>query len=382
MSADRQSSETKSPLHWASQMVRDLPPYKGPTTVWDYPDPARRPRLVHLNESPYPPSPRVAEAIAAASHDLNRYPDIYGRALVDAIARDSDVPPGRIVLGCGSDELIQLICQVALAPGDEAVVPAPSFPRYGVSTRLASAHVKRVALDAGGACDAGNILAAIGPRTRLVFCCTPNPPSGGLMGEAALRAVVSGVPDDVLLYLDEAYFEYGRHAGGPDTLALLRARKGPWISTRTFSKAYALAALRVGYAICGDDSVAEALRRAKLQFNVPTLSQAAALAAYRDQPYLFELLDKIAVERRRLADGLAKIGTRVLPSAANFVSCVLPGPAAAAMAALELRGILVRDWRDPAHLHELRIGVGLAADTDATLAALAEHLAGHLAGRA
>jgi len=376
MTADLSSGEGQSPLHWASQTIRDLPPYKGPTTFSDYPDPALRPRLIHLNESPYPPSPRVAEAIAAATHDLNRYPSIYGRDLVGAIARDVDVPVGRIVLGCGSDELIQLICQVALAPGDEAVVPAPSFPRYSLSTRLAGAQVKRVALDGGGACDAGALLSAIGPRTRLVFCCTPNPPSGGMMGEAALRAVIAGVPDDVLLYLDEAYFEFGRHAGGPDTLALLRARKGPWLSTRTFSKAYALAALRVGYAICGDDSVAEALRRAKLQFNVPTLSQAAALAAYRDQTYLGELLERNAAERLRLAEGLAKLGLAVLPSAANFVSCVMPGAATAAMAALEIRGILVRDWRDPAHLRELRIGVGLASDTDATLAALADHLAG------
>lgn len=376
MTADKSGGAERSALQWASQTVRDLPPYKGPTTFSDYPDPARRPRLIHLNESPYPPSPRVAEAIAAAMHDLNRYPNIYGRDLVDAIARDAEMPAGRIVLGCGSDELIQLICQVALAPGDEAVVPAPSFPRYGLSTRLAGAQIRRVALDAGGACDAAALLAAIGPRTRLVFCCTPNPPSGGMMGEAALRAVVEGVPDNVLLYLDEAYFEFGRHAGGPDTLALLRARKGPWLSTRTFSKAYALAALRVGYAICGDDSVAQALRRVKLQFNVPTLSQAAALAAYRDQPYLSELLDRNAAERQRLADGLAALGVAVLPSAANFVSCVMPGSASAAMVALETRGILVRDWRDPAHLCELRIGVGLAADTDATLGALADHLAG------
>ncbi len=108
MTADKSGGAERSALQWASQTVRDLPPYKGPTTFSDYPDPARRPRLIHLNESPYPPSPRVAEAIAAAMHDLNRYPNIYGRDLVDAIARDAEMPAGRIVLGCGSDELIQL----------------------------------------------------------------------------------------------------------------------------------------------------------------------------------------------------------------------------------------------------------------------------------
>lgn len=99
---------------------------------------------------------------------------------------------------------------------------------------------------------------------------SPYPPSGGMMGADSLRAVAKGVPDDVLLLVDEAYYEFVRHAGGPDALAILRDRKGPWLSTRTFSKAYALAALRIGYAICGDDTVAEALRRARLQFDVPT----------------------------------------------------------------------------------------------------------------
>jgi histidinol-phosphate aminotransferase len=363
-------------LAWTTAAIRALPAYRGPATFADFPDGATRPRLIHLNECPYPPSPRVAEAIAAATHDLNRYPDIHGRRLAGAIAAANDVPARRIVFGCGSDELIHFTTQVALAAGDHAVVPAPSFPRYAVSARLAGATPIRVGLDAGGACDAGALLAAITPRTRLVVACTPNPPSGGMMGAEALERLAEGVPEDVLLFVDEAYHEFGRHAGGPDVLAILARRRGPWLSTRTFSKAYALAALRVGYAICGDDDVAEALRRAKLQFNVPTLSQAAAEAAFADQAHLRLLLDLIAGERARLAAGLAALGLGVLPSAANFVSCVLPGPAAPAMAAMETQGILVRDWRDPEHLVELRIGVGTPEDTDATLAALGAWLRG------
>lgn len=371
-------SPTSPPgLAWATAAVRSLPAYRGPSTFADFPDPAHRPRLIHLNECPYPPSPRVAEAIAAATHDLNRYPDIHGRRLAAAIAAANDVPVQRIVFGCGSDELIHFTTQVALAAGDHAVIPAPSFPRYGVSARLAGATPIRVGLDAGGACDAAALLAAITPRTRLVVACTPNPPSGGMMGAEALERLARGVPEEVLLFVDEAYHEFGRHAGGPDTLAILRQRRGPWLSTRTFSKAYALAALRVGYAICGDDGVAEALRRAKLQFNVPTLSQAAAEAAFADQAHLRLLLDRIAAERTRLAAGIAALGLRVMPSAANFVSCVLPGPAAPAMAAMEKQGILVRDWRDPEHLVELRIGVGTPDDTDATLAALGAWLKGN-----
>ncbi len=363
-------------LDWATANVRNLPPYRGPVTFADFPDAATRPRLIHLNESPYPPSPRVAEAIAAATHDINRYPDIFGRALVRRLASATGIPEGRIVLGCGSDELIHFATVVTLAPGDEAVIPAPSFPRYALSARLAGAAVRRVKIDAQGACDADGLLAAIGPRTRLVVCCTPNPPSGGMMTGEALAAVAKGVPDDVLLYVDEAYCEFGRHAGGPDVLSILRARKGPWFVTRTFSKAYACAGLRVGYALCGDDGVAEAFRRAKLQFNVPTLSQAGALAAFEDEAYLATMLDRIATERARLSKGLAQLGLRTMPSAANFVSCVLDGPAAKAMATLEAKGIFVRDWRDPEHLSELRIGIGTPEDTGATLDALGVYLRG------
>ena len=376
MTQEKFQSGSSPVVDWAAASIRALPAYRGPTTFADFPDPASRPRLIHLNESPYPPSPRVVEAVAAATVDINRYPDIFGRKLCTAIAGALDMPASRIVLGCGSDELIHFAAVGALAAGDEAVIPAPSFPRYALSTKLAGASVRRVHLDAGGACDPDTILAAIGARTRLVVCCTPNPPSGGMMTAEALSAVARGVPDDVLLLVDEAYHEFGRHAGGPDALAILRTRKGPWLSTRTFSKAYACAALRVGYAICGDDGVAEALRRAKLQFNVPTLSQAGALAAFGDQAYLRTMLDRIASERDRLSKGLAQLGLRVLPTAANFVSCVLRGHAAPAMAALEKKGILVRDWRDPEHLNELRIGVGTPDDTGATLAALGDYLRG------
>jgi histidinol-phosphate aminotransferase len=359
---------------WATPAIRALPVYRRPATFADFPDPATRPRLIHLNESPDPPSPRAIEAAIAAMRDLNRYPDIAGRALARAVGAGLDVPEERIVLGCGSDELIHFATVVALQAGDSAVVPAPSFPRYALSTRLAGAQPIRAKIDAQGACDADAILRAIGPRTRLVVCCTPNPPSGGMMDAESLRAVAQGVPDDVLLLVDEAYHEFGRHAGGPDALAILRARKGPWLSTRTFSKAYALAALRIGYAICGDDTVAEALRRARLQFDVPTPSQAAALAAFHDEAHLAEAVARVAAERERLAAGLAALGLKVWPSAANFVSCSLAGQAAPAMDALARDRILVRDWRDPDYMNELRVGVGTGEDTDAVLASLDRHL--------
>ena len=218
------------------------------------------------------------------------------------------------------------------------------------------------------------LLAAITPRTRMVFCCTPNPPSGGMMDAAAVDELVRGVPDHVLLIMDEAYHEFGRHAGGPDILELLAPRRGPWVNLRTFSKAYGLAGARAGYALCSSDYVAEAMRRMKTTYGPNSTALAGALAALADTAYLNRTLDAIAHERQRMAEGLAALGLRPFPTYANFVSVALPMPAQQTMAHLHARNILVRDWRDPAYQREIRITVGLAEDTDAVLQAVCDIL--------
>jgi histidinol-phosphate aminotransferase len=209
-----------------------------------------------------------------------------------------------------------------------------------------------------------------------VFCCTPNPPTGGLMSENSLAGLVKDIPDRVLLVVDEAYHEFAKHAGGPDVLTALRRRRGPWVVLRTFSKAYGLAGARVGYALCGSDAVADALRKIKMQFNITVASQAAALAALQDEAYLKKTLDAVARERTRLSEGMTALGLSPFPTAANFVSARMAMPAAEAADAFRKRGILVRDWRDPEHLQEIRITVGLTEDTDAVLAALRDIVAG------
>jgi len=207
--------------------------------------------MLHLNESPYPPSPKAIEAVQVAAASLNRYPDSQGKALAAALSARTGIAAAHIVFGCGSDELIHDFCTFALSAGDHAVVPAPTFPSFAVETRVQGAMPLRVKLDARGANDAAGLVAAVTDRTHLVFCCTPNPPSGGQMTAAGLEQIAEGVPDHVLLIVDEAYHEFGRQAGGPDALAILKKRPGPWAVMRTFSKAYSLAGARIGYALCG-----------------------------------------------------------------------------------------------------------------------------------
>jgi histidinol-phosphate aminotransferase len=368
MDASRPASPAPA---WLKATVAALPAYRGPQTAAS----VGAMRMLHLNESPYPPSPRAIEAFIAATGSLNRYPDIHAASLAGALAERTGVAPEHIIFGCGSDELIHLLCEITLGPGDELVIPAPSFPRYALSARILGATPVRTKLDAGGANDAAALARAVTGRTRAVFCCTPNPPSGGLMSGGALADLVRDIPDSVLLVVDEAYHEFGRHAGGPDVLAALRRRRGPWVVLRTFSKAYGLAGARVGYALCGSDAVADALRKIKMQFNITVASQAAALAALQDEVYLQKTLDAVARERTRLSEGMTALGLSPFPTAANFVSVRLAMPAATAAEEFRKRNILIRDWRDPEHLQEIRITVGLPEDTDAVLTALREIVA-------
>jgi histidinol-phosphate aminotransferase len=369
-------AERVAAASWISPAVRALPPHAAPPTFRDLQRLPGAQRALHLNESPFPPSPRAIEAAAAALRGpLNRYPQSRAPELAAALAARTGVAAERIVFGVGSDELIHVVAEVALGPGDRCAMPVPSFPRYAVSARIRGAEVVGVPIDAEGASDAAGLLAAIDGRTRVVFACTPNAPSGGMMGAGALERLAREVPADVLLVVDEAYHEYGRHAGGPDALAALAARRGPWIVLRTFSKAHGLAGLRIGYALCGSGVEAEALRRVKMTFNVTEMAQAAALASLGDEDHLRASLDATAAGRARLSEGFRRMQLRVYPSFTNFVSVDLGVPAQPAMQALAARGVHVRDWRHPDWRTQLRVAVGTPGDDEAVLEALAAVLA-------
>jgi histidinol-phosphate/aromatic aminotransferase/cobyric acid decarboxylase-like protein len=234
-----------------SATVRGLPVFAGVPTADSL---ARegsfaQPVLLHLNECPYPPSPRVVEAIGRSAAGANRYAEPRPDALAAALAVKTGVSAANIVLGNGSDEILALVCQMALAPGDSAVMPTPSFPRYRLGTRMMGAEPRLVRNRDDGRNDVAGLLGAIDRSTRLVFACTPNNPSGAPLPRDEVRALVEGVPDDVLLVMDEAYYEFDAAEGGEGALDELRRRRGPWLSTRTMSKAYAIAGLRVGYGL-------------------------------------------------------------------------------------------------------------------------------------
>ena len=353
--------------------VRALPVFAGvPTADSLAPDPnGRVPVLLHLNECPFPPSPRVIDAICRAAVGVNRYGEPRPAALGAILASKAGVAAGNVVIGNGSDEILGLVCQMALGPGDSAVMPTPSFPRYRIGARMMGAETRLVRILEDGRNDVPGLLQAIDHTTKVVFACTPNNPSGAPLASEEIRALVEGVPDDVLLVIDEAYYEFDAAEGGTGALGELARRRGPWLSTRTLSKSYAIAGMRVGYGLAGTQAVADGLLRVKLNFNLSRLAVAAAQAALEDERYSQECIESVVAERRRLAAGIEGLGFGTLPSRANFVSFDYRANAVPAMAAMAAEGVFVREWRDPGFETFIRITVGLPEENDRALWALA-----------
>lgn len=330
---------------------------------------------MHFNECPFPPSPAVTQAIAEAAHRLNHYPDAVWTDLTKAIADHWNWPRDRIVCTNGSDELLLMVGALVLGPGDEAVAPGPCFPGYPRSAAGQGATLIQVPVRPDGGIDIDATLAAITPRTKLVFVTTPMNPTGTLMQADEFARLTQGIPDHALLVLDEAYYEFGRHAGGGDHLPALQSRSGPWIVLRTFSKAYALAGLRLGYALCGSEEVRNAIDQVRVGFNVSRLSQAGAMAALSDPDHTAMILDSNKRERARLTEALTALGCKVLPSATNFIAADLGRTGMPVVQALrEEADIWIQAINYPGFETFIRISVAGSADTDALLAVLPDIL--------
>ncbi|MCP2256191.1 histidinol-phosphate aminotransferase [Prauserella aidingensis] len=269
------------------------------------------------NETPYGPLPSVARAIADAAAEVNRYPDMVSTALTERISRELDVPTERITVGCGSVALCQQLVQAMCAPGEEVVYAWRSFEAYPIATQIANASAVPVPLDDAHTHDLDALLAAITQATRLVFVCNPNNPTGTVVRRDALVRFLDAVPPHVLVVLDEAYREFVTDDDVPDGVELGRTYPNVLV-LRTFSKAYGLAGLRVGYGI-GPEEVITALRKVYVPFSTNALAQRAAIASLDAAGELLERCRGIVAERTRVADALREAGFEVPETQANFV---------------------------------------------------------------
>jgi histidinol-phosphate aminotransferase len=269
------------------------------------------------NENPYPPLPGVLEAVGRAVSATNRYPDPGSADLVAALAAQLAVPAGHLALGTGSVGVLAHLVQVTCDAGDEVVFGWRSFEAYPIITRVAGAAAVPVPLRADLRHDLPAMAAAVTDRTRLILLCTPNNPTGPVITQAELDDFLAKVPSELLVVVDEAYLEFVRDPAAVDGLATYRARDNVAV-LRTFSKAYGLAGLRVGYAVA-PDPVAAALRKVSTPFGVSVAAQAGAVASLAAQPELLERVAAVVAERDRVVAALREQGHRVPQSEGNFV---------------------------------------------------------------
>ena len=328
-----------------------------------------------LNECPHPPSERVVAAINQAAAGLNRYPDGTCPVLTDTLAKRLSVPAAHLCYGSGSTQLLTAIAAITVSPREQLLSPELIWRRFaGVFDVVAADHVS-VPNRADGGIDVDAVLGAVGNNTRLMVVLTPNNPTGMMLSHAELERLSAETPDNVMLFVDEAYFEFAQFAGGADALEALRTRRGPWVVTRTFSKAYALAGLRLGYAICSSEEVANALRLITSTFNLTGVAEAAALAALDDVEYTQMILQSTAVERERIMAGLREQGFSPMPSVTNFVGVDLGCNAGDVVQKMRERRIRIATFGYASAGNCIRVSTGTAEDTDAFLAALPEVIA-------
>jgi histidinol-phosphate aminotransferase len=313
------------------------------------------------NECPFGPLPSVAKAITAAAAEINWYPDNRAEALTEAIAQRHDVPVSHIALGCGSVGVAQQLLAAAAEPGTEVLYAWRSFEAYPILVPLTGAADVRVPLQ-DERHDLPAMADAITPRTRVIFVCNPNNPTGTVVHTAELQEFLDRVPPECLVVLDEAYADYVQDPAVPNGIDLYRDRQNVAV-LRTFSKAHGLAGLRVGYLV-GPDPVAAAARTTMLPFTVNALAQAAAIASLAAEAELQERVDLAVKERARVRDELLAQGWTVPPTEANFVWLRL-GPDTQDFAAVcGAAGISIRPLGDEG----VRVSMGTPEADDAFLA--------------
>jgi histidinol-phosphate aminotransferase len=321
------------------------------------------------NENPLGPSPRAIAAVQAAAAQMHLYPDASAHDLIAAISAATGIPAPQILPTNGSDEAIHILGQLFLSgPEDQIIVGEPSFVRYDASAELAASQVIEVPLDDTWTHDLDAMLCAVTSHTRLVFLANPNNPTGTTVPHTHVLKLLEALPPTATLVLDEAYLEYAQgDPGFPRGVELLLAGH-PIILLRTFSKAYGLAGLRLGY-MAASPEVIDAANRAREPFNVNSLVQAAAIAALADTDHLNESIAVNESGLTRIHQAAEQLGLQTLPSRANF-ACIKVGDGRAVFTNLLHKGIIVRPGDVVGMPEFIRVSVGTPEEVTRFLEAL------------
>ena len=323
------------------------------------------------NENPLGPSPQVRAVLEAQISDLSRYPDGGAYELRRALAAHHDVDAACVTVGNGSNDVLDMVARVFLWSGRESLFSQYAFAVYPISSMAVGATLRIVpAVDYGH--DLAAMRAMVTERTGVVWIANPNNPTGTHLGKSALRQFIESLPSQLIVVIDEAYFEYANEHDSPDASQWLGDFPN-LIVTRTFSKAYGLAALRVGYGLSHPD-IADLLNRVRQPFNVDSFAQAAALAALQDQDYLRRSVEVNEQGMRQLTAGIERLGVEYIPSAGNFLTIDLGRDATPVDQALLRLGVVTRPVANYGLPNHLRVSIGLADENSRFLAALEQVL--------
>jgi len=323
------------------------------------------------NENSFGPSPKAISAIKRSLKDLNRYPDANAFYLKKKLAKSLGVKTENIVVSNGSDEIIVLCCRAFLEPGDEVIISDPTFPIYKIASQAQGAKIKFIPLK-DMRYDLAAKKKAITKKTKIIFIANPDNPSGTFVTRKEIEKFLDGIRDDVLIFFDEAYKEFGEYSQGevfPDTLKHLKRKN--IIITRSFSKAYGLAGLRIGYGI-SSPQVISYLDRIREPFNVNSLAQAAAVAALDDTKFLRKTLKMVEKGKRFIYKELDRMGLKYVKSATNFMLIDLKTDGKEVFRKLLKKGIIVRDMEVWGFKTFIRLTIGTPGENKKFIKALEE----------
>ncbi len=326
------------------------------------------------NENPLGPSPKAVKAFLASVEKLHLYPDASHYELKNAIAKKYGVKKEQIVVGDGSDELLRCLPECLIGPGDNVVLGDPSFPRYSTMSKLAGAELRKVPLDENARHDLKSMANAVDKNTRIVWIANPNNPTGTIVFENEVRELIKSIPENCIVALDEAYFDYATHSDYPNSLRMLEEGL-PVVIFRTLSKTYGIAALRVGFAIMPEE-IAVAMDKLREPFNLTIPAQDAAIAALEDNEFLARSVSYNQFAVKRLSEIVEGVGAKVTESFANFVWADFGVPARPLFDALLREGVITRTGDVFGCPNHMRISTGTEAQLETLRAAFDKVMAG------
>ncbi|UCF88664.1 MAG: histidinol-phosphate transaminase [bacterium] len=362
----------------AYSSIEDLVPYSAGKPIEEVAREMGLSRIVKLasNENPLGMSPLALEAIKSAARGVNRYPDGAAWDLKEKLSAKLEVPRENIVLGNGSNEILELLAQLFLTEGTETVYAWPAFVVYRLATLAHGGRGVEVPLDSGLRHDLDAMAEALTDRTRIVFVANPNNPTGTRVGRDELERFMDRVPESVPFVLDEAYYEFARHLDDfPDGMQYFRDGR-PIVVVRTFSKAHGLAGLRIGYAVM-PRPLADLINRVRQPFNVNSIAQAAAIAALEDEDFVVRSLEHNRRELARIQQAAEGMGLSVTESFTNFILIDLKGRSGQEVyEELMKRGVIVRPMAPYGLPGTIRVTAGLVEENEMFLEALKEVIDG------